>query len=97
MKSRMFMSVFLLGGALFFAKSAHADYVISCESHDHRFNRCELRGDVRDVFVQNRESDAPCIEGRTWGWNRRAIWVDDGCRANFYVDTRDRRLQDQSY
>ena len=30
-------------------------------------------------------SDAPCIQGRTWGYDRNRIWVDRGCRALFEV------------
>ena len=30
-------------------------------------------------------SQAPCIEGQTWGAGKRGIWVDRGCRADFSV------------
>lgn len=33
-------------------------------------------------------SDKPCREDRTWGYNRRGIWVDDGCRGVFEIDYR---------
>ncbi len=26
-----------------------------------------------------------CIQGRTWGWDRGGIWVNNGCRARFRV------------
>jgi hypothetical protein len=36
-------------------------------------------------------SDKPCREGRTWGYDRNGIWVDDGCRAIFSYESDDRR------
>ncbi len=57
-------------------------YTIVCESEHKRYQRCpaEIRGPVRLV---NQLSDAPCIQGRTWGYDRNNIWVDKGCRAEF--------------
>ena len=26
-----------------------------------------------------------CHEGRTWGWDRRGVWVSRGCRARFLL------------
>lgn len=57
-------------------------YTIVCESKHKHYQRCpaEIRGPVRLV---NQLSDAPCIQGRTWGYDRNSIWVDKGCRAEF--------------
>jgi hypothetical protein len=59
--------------------------LVRCESHDERTRYCtgDIRGDVRLV---NQLSRSRCIEGRSWGWDRRGIWVTDGCRAEFEVD-----------
>ena len=38
-----------------------------------------------DFRLIDRMSDAPCSFGRSWGYNRREIWVDNGCRAVFEV------------
>jgi hypothetical protein len=35
-------------------------------------------------------SDAACVQGRTWGYDRRGIWVDRGCRADFELGDRNR-------
>jgi len=58
--------------------------VVLCESHDRRVVRCgvDTRGGVRLV---RRESKAACVQGRTWGHDRRGIWVSNGCRARFEV------------
>ncbi|MBK7600121.1 MAG: DUF3011 domain-containing protein [Acidobacteria bacterium] len=41
------------------------------------------------VQLVRQRSDAACIQGRTWGFDRRRIWVDRGCRADFIVGNRD--------
>ena len=57
---------------------------IACASDDGRRTYCEAdtRGGVRLV---RQISDSPCQEGSTWGYDRRGIWVDRGCRAEFEV------------
>jgi hypothetical protein len=44
------------------------------------FCRVDTRGGVRLV---RQRSESPCYQGSTWGWDRRGIWVDRGCRADF--------------
>jgi Protein of unknown function (DUF3011) len=57
---------------------------ISCESKDFHKNWC--RANTRGgVHLIKQKSKAPCIKGKTWGFNRHAIWVDCGCRAKFKV------------
>lgn len=55
-----------------------------CESRDGRSNRCaaNIR---RQVQLVRQLSSSPCIEGRSWGWDRSAVWVSEGCRAEFAV------------
>jgi hypothetical protein len=57
---------------------------VSCESVSNRTEYCNVntRGGVRLVRQNSR---AACIEGSTWGWDRRGIWVANGCRAEFAV------------
>jgi Protein of unknown function (DUF3011)/Ricin-type beta-trefoil lectin domain len=53
-----------------------------CASDDGRRNYCNA--DTRNgVTLVRKRSDAACIEGRTWGYDRRGVWVDRGCRADF--------------
>ncbi|HET7592854.1 MAG TPA: DUF3011 domain-containing protein [Rhodanobacteraceae bacterium] len=65
------------------------DFVVSCGSPQYRRNFCQVdvgaRGHVR---LQRQLSDSACIEGRSWGWNRAGIWVDQGCGASFLVTRR---------
>jgi len=37
------------------------------------------------VELRRQLSNRECIEGRTWGYDDRGIWVDRGCRAEFLV------------
>lgn len=55
---------------------------VTCASDGGRQVECEM--DTRGVVTMSRQlSRAPCIEGRTWGLSRHAVWVKDGCRAVF--------------
>lgn len=43
---------------------------------------CEA--DTRDgVRLLRQISGSPCRQGETWGYDRRGVWVDRGCRAEF--------------
>ncbi|WP_263409874.1 DUF3011 domain-containing protein [Terriglobus tenax] len=57
---------------------------LTCASDDMGKHYCEVNtnGGVRMV---NQRSGSPCVQGQTWGWDRRGIWVDRGCRADFVV------------
>jgi hypothetical protein len=57
---------------------------ITCSSDDMRRHYCDAdtRGGVR---LLRQRSDADCRQGSTWGYDRRGIWVDRGCRADFEV------------
>lgn len=60
---------------------------VRCESRDRERTYCtaDTRGGVRLV---RQISDADCVNGRTWGADRRGIWVTRGCRADFEVASR---------
>jgi hypothetical protein len=65
-----------------------------CASDDMRRHGCSI--DTRDgVFIVRQRSEADCVYGRTWGYDRQGVWVDRGCRADFEViDRRDREWRD---
>lgn len=60
------------------------DAVLRCSSDDGRRTFCEA-DTRRGVRLVRQVSGSPCEEGRTWGYDRRGIWVDRGCRAEFEV------------
>ena len=61
--------------------------LLTCESLNNVRHTCraDLRG--RMVSLHRQLSDNDCILGKTWGTtrNRRGIWVDSGCRAQFLL------------
>jgi hypothetical protein len=62
---------------------------VRCASNDFRYNMCQVdTGRGSDVKVARQISKTRCIEGRTWGWNRAGIWVNEGCEAEFVVNRR---------
>lgn len=66
------------------ATPARAQRSISCSSDNGKRHYCdvETRGGVSMV---RQRSDTACEEGYSWGYDRRGIWVDHGCRADFTV------------
>lgn len=57
---------------------------VSCSSDDGHRQECpaDTRSGVRMV---KQNSDSPCQEDNSWGSDRRGVWVDHGCRADFAV------------
>ena len=60
---------------------------VTCASDDGRRHLCRV-DTRRGVRMVNQRSGSPCIQGRTWGYDRRGIWVDRGCRADFVLGFR---------
>ena len=67
-------------------RPASAQQVITCSSDNGKRNYCpaDTRGGVSMV---RQRSDARCQQGYSWGYDRRGIWVDRGCRADFSINT----------
>jgi hypothetical protein len=57
---------------------------ISCSSENGQRMYCDVdtRGGVQ---LTRRLGRAACQQGSSWGYDRRGIWVDRGCRAEFTV------------
>ena len=60
---------------------------VRLESEDRRYRRynADIRGEVQLI---RQISGAPCRLGRSWGYDRDGLWVDDGCRADFLIHVR---------
>lgn len=55
---------------------------VVCESKKGRTTYCSI--DTRyGVEIIDQYSRTPCIEGDTWGYDRRGVWVQGGCRGVF--------------
>ena len=74
-----------LAGALAvaFIHTAHAqDSRIVCSSSGNRsFCDADTRGGV--MLLRELRNSQQCVEGATWGYTDRGVWVDRGCRAQF--------------
>jgi len=57
--------------------------IVTCSSDDGKRNWCAING--RDVRLTRQISGSPCVQGQTWDVDRRGLWVDNGCRAEFRV------------
>jgi DUF3011 family protein len=55
---------------------------VTCQSGG-RLVRCQTGLTWRGARLVKQLSDAPCLQGETWGFERNAIWVDEGCRGEF--------------
>lgn len=67
--------------------------VVHCESVDYHDNYCpaNTRGGVQLV---RQSSHAPCYEGESWGYDRRGIWVSNGCAGDFAIGGHTQRYDD---
>lgn len=58
---------------------------LSCSSDDMHRHYCPA-DTRRGVSLVKQRSDSACRQGYSWGYDRRGIWVDHGCRADFQVN-----------
>jgi len=54
---------------------------LRCESYRNRRQHCAANTQNRVELI--RRLGGSCHQGRSWGYDRRSIWVDRGCRAEF--------------
>jgi hypothetical protein len=58
--------------------------VIRCSSNDYRTTWCQIPQGAR-AQLSRRLSSATCDYGRDWGVSPGAVWVANGCRAEFAI------------
>jgi hypothetical protein len=58
--------------------------VVRCESWNYRDQRCPVNGVISNARML-RVLGGDCRDGATWRWDRRALYVRNGCRAEFEV------------
>lgn len=64
-------------------------FEVSCSSPNYQRYFCSVdAGGGGRIHLRRQTSNAACVQGRTWGWNRAGIWVDQGCAGIFSVDRR---------
>lgn len=57
----------------------------TCSSNNGGRNYCSLPRGVNpnNITLSRQISGSACTQGQTWGTDRRGLWVDKGCRAEF--------------
>src|SRR6201996_7804640 len=83
----MLLSGLLLGSTRAWAQSGITQQNgrnVTCASDDGKRHLCRV-DTSRGVTMVNQRSGSPCVQGQTWGYSRQGIWVDRGCRADFYL------------
>ena len=58
-----------------------AGQIVRCESWEYKPARCDM--DTRGGVRIQRVIAGNCRQNQTWGWDRNAVWVNGGCRADF--------------
>lgn len=84
-----FIAVFVVAFAGWGLSPAAAQgRAIACESQGNQYTEC--RSYFRAPVIVQQRSKRSCVRGRTWGYERGIIWVDNGCRAVFAEGARPR-------
>src|SRR5688572_8832521 len=80
-------AIVVLGGCLFaVALAGLFEHRVRLESRDGRYAAVRVHTG-NNVRIVQRLSNAPCRLNYSWGYDSDRIWVDNGCRAIFEVDT----------
>lgn len=74
----------LLTSALLGAPVRADERTVTCESRNYRYSYCRADTDNRVTLVRQRSSTR-CRMWDNWGYDRRGVWVDRGCAAEFRV------------
>jgi hypothetical protein len=64
------------------AASAFAQAHITCESRDGVRQQCRADTSAGVALVKS-SGTAPCLLGKTWGYDDTSVWVSDGCSGEF--------------
>ncbi len=64
--------------------TAWAQKTVTCES-DGGYKYCRADTYGKAVMVSEK-SNGVCVGGTTWAYDRKGVWVDKGCRAEFELN-----------
>jgi hypothetical protein len=59
-------------------------YTISCDSKNNKYRFCAVQIPSHAQLVHQRSRSA-CRFNKSWGYDRRGVWVKKGCRADFAI------------
>src|SRR3954467_3289338 len=55
---------------------------LQSENYGRKYCAADTRGGVR---LNRTLSDSNCVQGSSWGYDDRGVWVDNGCRGEFIL------------
>ncbi len=61
---------------------------LECKSENYQRTVCSVGAPIEQIRLTKKKSDSPCIDGTSYGFSDRAVWVDKGCAAQFEVTYR---------
>lgn len=64
------------------AATTQAAATVSCASKPGARSSCTA-DTSRGVVLARSTGEAPCLLGKTWGYDQASVWVSDGCSAEF--------------
>ena len=94
-RCKQLLGLIAMGASLTPALSAQMNYPGQHPQRPMPLVRCESRGNHRNycaadtrggVSLARQLGQAQCVQGRSWGFDARGIWVEAGCRAEFQVN-----------
>jgi hypothetical protein len=77
-------AICLISSTLLAIPARAGERTITCQSRNFRYTYCRIDTDNRVRLVSQR-SDTRCRQYDNWGYDRRGVWVDRGCAAEFRV------------
>jgi hypothetical protein len=89
-------TTFTLALAVVTTGTAYGDYKVRCRSENYKYKECRLP-DHGYVHLSQQLSGTDCRQGKNWDFDRRHIWVDDGCGAEFTVESRRHTSDDKDH
>jgi len=87
MKPFLTIIVGVILAASVYSSPVTANDIVTCESSHQQYNICPIQSHGY-VTLRRQTSRAACIQGRTWDYDQRSIWVDENCKGEFEVETR---------
>ncbi len=66
------------------ARQAAAKLTVKCSSKAGERRHCPA-DTSKGVALVKSEGEAPCLLGKTWGYDDTGVWVSDGCSGQFFA------------
>ncbi len=94
MKTKLILTLISIGcwwldGFTSLVQAGEPGWVVTCESIKYRNKTCDVFNSgvilVSQLSEEHSAGRGSCRRGLDWDANSHSIWVDNGCRAEFYV------------